>query len=159
MNRRHFLAAELFAYSFDNYESHLEVGNRRFTRYMPADVDRLERADAEKWPDAKIASELDVPVSDVAELKRRFERAKDVVDAPTPAEAFRRGVRYSIMDAVEEGLASADEIEQLVVQVCYRAADLGLLLDLEGSTLSEYSDALRAEPETDWSDEEDVEED
>ena len=157
MNRRHFLAAELFAYSLDNYQSHLEVRNRRFTKYMPADVERLERAEIEGWPDEKIASELDVPVNEVPELRQRFERAKDVVDSPTPAEAFRRGVRYSIKDAVEEGLASADDIERLVVQVCYRAADLSLLLDLEGSTLSDYSVALRAEPETEWSEEEDVE--
>ena len=30
MKRRHFLAAELFNYSFDNYENHLGIGNARF---------------------------------------------------------------------------------------------------------------------------------
>lgn len=147
MKRRHFLAAELYSYSFDNYRSHLEVGNQRFTKYMPADVECLERAEAEGWSDEKIAKELDVALERVGELREGLKRARDVVDAPTPAEAFRRGVRYSIETAVEEGLASAEDIERLVVQICYRAADLSLLLDLEGRTLSDYSVALRAEPE------------
>ncbi len=147
MNRLHFLAAELFAYSFDNYQSHLEVGNLRFMEYMPADVENLLRAEGEGWPDERIALELDIPVNEVAEVRQRFRRSKDIVDAPTPAETFRRGVRYSIQDAVEEGLASADDIERLAVQVCYRAADLSLLLDQKGMTLSEFSTALRAEPD------------
>lgn len=155
MKRRHFLAAELYSYSFDNYRSHLAVENRRFTTYMPADVERLERAEAEAWPDERLAEALDVPLERVPEAKERFERAKDVVDAPTPAEAFRRGVRYSIIDAVEEGLVSQEDIERLVVQVCYRAADVSLLLDLEGSTLSDYSVALRAETGPGMDDEED----
>jgi hypothetical protein len=148
MKRRHFLAAELFAYSFDNYRSHLAVENLRFTKYMPADVELLERAESEAWSDGRVANELDVPLDQVAGLKQRYRRAKAIVDATTPAEAFRRGVRYSIEDAVEEGLTSADDIERLVGQVCYRAADLSLLLDLEGSTLSEYSAALRTEPDS-----------
>jgi len=147
MKRRHFLAAELYSYSFDNYRSHLEVGNRRFTEYMPADVECLERAEAEEWADEEVARELDVALDRVGELREGLIRARNVVDAPTPAEAFRRGVRYSIETAVEEGLASADAVERLVVQICYRAADMSLLLDLEGRTLSDYSVALRAEPE------------
>lgn len=156
MKRRHFLAAELFSYSFDNYRSHLDVGNLRFTKHMPDEVELLERAEAEGWSDERITEELDLPRGQVPELRERFRRAKDVVDAPTPAETFRRGVRYSIKDAVEKGLTSADDIEQLVVQICYRAADTSLLLDMEGSTLSEYSAALRAEPDIGTGDESDV---
>lgn len=147
MKRRHLLAAELFSYSFDNYRSHLEVANLRFTRYMPRYVELLERSDEQGWSDERLADELDVDLEQVEDLKERFERAKDVVDAPTPAESFRRGVRYSIQDAVVDGLATADDIESLVVQICYRAADLSVLLDSEGRTLSDYSEALRAEPD------------
>lgn len=67
------------------------------------------------------------------------------MDAPTPAESFRRGVRYSIQDAIEEGLTDEGDIERLVTQICYRAADLAYLLDLEGDTLSDYSRELRKE--------------
>jgi len=131
------------------------VGNRRFTEYMPADVECLERAEAEEWADEEVARELDVALDRVGELREGLIRARNVVDAPTPAEAFRRGVRYSIETAVEEGLASADAVERLVVQICYRAADMSLLLDLEGRTLSDYSVALRAEPEANENSQED----
>lgn len=157
MKRLHFLAAELYSYSFDHYRDHLEVGNLRFTKYMPGDVACLERAEAESWPDEKLAEDLDVALDRVGELKEGFKRAKDVVDAPTPAEAFRRGVRYSIKNSVEEGLASAEDIERLVVQICYRAADMSVLLDLEGRTLSDYSIELRAEPELQAAEQADVE--
>lgn len=156
MKRHHFLAAELYSYSFDNYRSHLEVGNLRFTQYMPAEVECLERAEAEDWPDEKLAKELDVALDRVSELREGLGRAKDVIDAPTPAEAFRRGVRYSIKNAVEDGLTSVEDIERLVVQICYRAADMSLLLDLGGRTLSDYSAALRAEPELPENDQEDL---
>jgi hypothetical protein len=72
------------------------------------------------------------------------------VDAPTPAESFRRGVRYSIQDAVEEGLTDEKAIERLVTQICYRAADLAYLLDLEQRRLSDYSEELREEPDFDF---------
>lgn len=145
MKRSHLLAAELFAYSFDHYRDHLEVSRHRFTKLMPADVERLERAQDEQLSDDWVAKELDVSLSKVPELRARFERARDIVDSATPAEAFRRGVRYSIQDAVEEGLGSPEAIERLVVQICYRAADLSVLLDSEGSTLSDYSTELRVE--------------
>ncbi len=38
MRRIHPLAAEVFAYSYDHYQDHLEIGNARFTRYMPDDI-------------------------------------------------------------------------------------------------------------------------
>ncbi len=34
-----------------------------------------------------------------------------------------------------------------MTQVCYRAADLAFLLDVEGRTLSDYSQVLRPEPD------------
>ena len=72
------------------------------------------------------------------------------MDAPTPAESFRRGVRFSIQDAVEEGLTGDErEIERLVTQICYRAADLAYLLDLEQRRLSDYSEELREESDLD----------
>jgi hypothetical protein len=142
MNRRYLLAAETFAYSYAHYADHLG-GHVRFDRWMPRDVDTLERVEREGWEDARLAAALEVEVEHIPRWRRAYQRARDIIDAPTPAESFRRGVRYSIQDAVEEGLADTEAIERLVVQICYRAADLAYLLDLKRERLSDYSLELR----------------
>ncbi|HID86529.1 MAG TPA: hypothetical protein EYP55_04015 [Anaerolineae bacterium] len=145
MNRKQLLAAETFHYSYAHYADHLG-GNIRFDKWMPRDVDTLERAEREGWDDTRLARALEVPEDRVEFWRESYRRAKDIVDAPTPAESFRRGVRYSIRDAVEEGLTDEKAIEQLVTQICYRAADLAYLLDLTDERLSDYSEELREEP-------------
>ena len=59
-------------------------------------------------------------------------------------------MRQSIEFALEDGLDSAEAAESLVTQICYRAADLGLLLDKEGHHLSQYSRHLRRETDTEY---------
>ncbi len=145
MERKHLLAAELFAYSFANYEDHLGIGSARFEKYMPDEASLLERAEDEGWSDEDVVAKSEIAAPDVATSRRRFRRARAVVDAPDAAAAFRTGVRFSIEDAVAEGLRDAAAIERLVTQVCYRAADLAFLLDREAKALSDYSEALRAE--------------
>ena len=137
------LAAETFHYSYANYASHLGIGNIRFDELMPNDVDTLERAEQEGWDDSRLAQALDVEEGQVGLWRRSYERAKQIVDAPTPAESFRRGVRFSTEDAVEDGLADEQAIEKLVEQICYRAADLAYLLDMRPERLSDYSKELR----------------
>ncbi len=146
MNRTQLLAAEIFGYSFANYADHLGIGNIRFERLMPADAKTLETAEREGWPAAKIAAALEVDVERAEELLEAFQRAREIVDAENPAEAFRNGVRFSIWHALEEGLRDPESIEKLVTQICYRAADLAFLLEREGKTLSRYSRHLRREP-------------
>jgi hypothetical protein len=143
MDREHLLAAEVFGYSYANYDDHLG-GNVRFDEMMPADVDTLAQDAEEGWDDERLAEALEVSEDRVASWRDAYQRAVDIVDAPSPAEAFRRGVRYSILDAVERGLADEGAIERLVTQVCYRAADLAYLLDMEGEVLSTFSKELRA---------------
>ncbi len=144
MTRRHLLAAETFHYSYAHYAEHLGM-NIRFDELMPDDVDILERAEHEDWGDARLAEALEVDEDRVEFWRRSYCRAKAIIDAPTPAEAFRRGVRYSIQNAVESGLDDEEAIERLVVQICYRAADLAFLLDMSGMRLSDYSKELRDE--------------
>jgi hypothetical protein len=143
MDREKLLAAETFSYSYANYADHLGIGHVRFEEMMPQDVGYLEQAEREAWPLKKLAQALDCNEEIAERFRVSYTRAKDIVDAPNTAESFRRGVRYSILDAVEEGLNSEAEIERLVTQVCYRAADLAYLLDLEGHELSHYSKDLR----------------
>ena len=146
MNRKQLLAAETFAYSYANYADHLGIGNARFDKLMPDDVDILEQAVQEEWDDERLAEALEVSAEDVDFWRVSYRRAKEIVDASDPAEAFRHGVRYSIIDAIEEGLVNEDDIEALVTQICYRAADLAYLLELEEKQLSDYSGNLRSGP-------------
>ena len=147
MNRWHLLAAEIFGYSFANYEDHLGIGHVRYEQLMPERVKILERAAHEKWSLARAASELDSSEADVQNLLRAYERAVAVVDAENPAESFRSAVGDLVRDAAAQGLPSEAEVDKLVRQICYRAADLGYLLDLHGERLSRYSRHLRKEPD------------
>jgi len=146
VNRAQLLAAEIFGYSFANYADHLGIGNVRYERLMPEDAETLETAEREGWPASQIAVALEVDVERAEGLLVAFQRAREVVDAENPAEAFRNGVRFSIWHALEEGLHDPESIEKLVTQICYRAADLAFLLEREGKTLSRYSRHLRREP-------------
>jgi hypothetical protein len=87
--------------------------------------------------------------------RESYRRAKLVVDAPTPAESFRRGVRFSVQNALEKQdkgeLTGEKLVERIVDQVCYRAADLAYILDVQGERLAEYSLELRKEPGVDYS--------
>ena len=47
---------------------------------------------------------------------------------------------------------SAEEVEKLVRQICYRTSDLAYLLKAEGSSLSRYSRHLRREPGVEYYD-------
>ena len=150
MDRLQLLAAELFGYSFANYEEHLGIGNERYERLMPETAETLETAEREGWPAFKIAEELDVDVERAEQLLVAFERARDVVDAENPAEAFRHGVRFTIMDALDDGLDGPEALENLVTQICFRAADLAVLLEQAGAPLSRYSRHLRREPNVEY---------
>jgi hypothetical protein len=146
------LAAEIFGYSFANYEDHLDIGHVRYEQLMPERVKVLERATQEKWPLAKTASELDISEADAQDLLSGYEQAVAVVDAENPAEFFRNAVRHVVRDAIAQGSSSEAEIEELVRQICYRAADLGYLLDSYGERLSRYSRHLRKEPDVEYHD-------
>jgi hypothetical protein len=145
MERKYLLAAELFNYSYANYADHLGIGNIRFDKLMPETFEILERATREGWNDTQIAKALEVEEETVDEWKKHYQRAKEIIDAPNAAESFRRAVRYAIKYEVKEGLKTEEDIEKLVVQICYRAADLALLLDKEKKKLSDYSEELRRE--------------
>jgi hypothetical protein len=150
MDRIHLLAAEIFGYSYANYEDHLGIGNVRFEKLMPNDARILERAAAEGWSTERIARELSCDAAEAAECLQSYYRARDVIDAENPAESFRWGVRQTIENALKEGLGDENSVERLVTQICYRAADLALLLQREGQPLSRYSRHLRREPDVEY---------
>ena len=149
MERIHLLAAEIFRYSYANYDDHLGI-NERFDALMPRDAELLETALKEEWPIDKVAQELDIS----AEIARKFlisvKKALEVVDAENPAESFRNAVRQSIEVALKDGLDSTEAVESLVTQICYRAANLGFVLDKKKQHLSQYSRHLRKDSETEY---------
>jgi len=149
MDREKLLAAETFSYSYANYADHLGIGHIRFEKLMPHDVRILERAEREDWPIQKLARALEVDEEMAERFRVSYSRAKDIIDAPHAGESFRRGVRYSIQDALKEGLQSEANIERLVTQICYRTTDLAYLLDLERKSLADYSEYLRETTEFD----------
>lgn len=146
LTREQLLAAEFFSYSYANYYDHLGV-NERFDRLMPQRISILEAAERKKRPQQQIAEELGIPVDEVQKWMKGLREARLVVDAENPAEAFRNGVLQSIQYAVEKGLNGPKDIEQLAIQICYRASDLSYLLAAENKPLSRYSRLLRKEPE------------
>ncbi|HVS31909.1 MAG TPA: hypothetical protein VMS98_10665 [Thermoanaerobaculia bacterium] len=150
LDRWKLLAAETFSYSYDNYADHR--GNARFDRYMPQDVRILDHAVRESWTIDRLAKELERSEEDARKLLNAFSEALDVVDAPSPAESFRRSVRQVVKRAAHEGLETDDQIEALVVQICYRVADLSFLLRSGNQPLHTYSEALRREPGVEYSD-------
>jgi hypothetical protein len=145
LDRWKLLAAETFSYSYDNYADHR--GNARFDRYMPDDVRILDHAVRDSWPLDRLARELERPEEDARVLLRSYHEALEVVDAPNPAESFRRSVRQVIKRALAEGIEGDEQVEALVVQICYRAADLSFLLRSRGEPLHTYSELLRREPD------------
>jgi hypothetical protein len=98
----------------------------------------------ESWPIAKTARRLEADEVTARRLIEAYRDAAAVVDAGDPAESFRNSVRQAVRHSVANRM-TADEIEKLVVQICYRAADLAYLLDQHGVDLSQYSEQLRAE--------------
>ena len=144
MKRIHLLAAEIFKYSYANYEGHLGI-NERFDRLMPEDAKTLEQALNEGWSIDEVAGKLDISSKNARELLNATREAIDIVDADDPAESFRKAVRLSIHYALEDGINDDKAIENLVTQICYRAADLGYLLDQREHKLSQYSRHLRTE--------------
>ncbi|HKK44315.1 MAG TPA: hypothetical protein VJ964_02255 [Balneolaceae bacterium] len=143
MKRIHFLAAELYCYSYDNYEAHLGV-NARFDRLMPETTALLERAEKEGWADERIAEESDLKPEDIPKWRKRFREALAIVDAESPAALFLEAVRDSVKFAVEEGLNDEKSINNLVGQICYRTADLSRVLRQNDEPLWKYSEELRS---------------
>jgi len=144
MNKTQLLAAETFAYSYANYADHLGI-NLRFDKYMPDDIKTIEKILNKGGGAKEIAAKLDIDQETAEGLLSKYLVAKNIVSSDNAAESFRLGVKQSILYALEEGLNTAEDIDHLVGQICYRAADLAYLLDMEEKELSDYSEILREE--------------
>jgi hypothetical protein len=143
MNKDQLLAAETFSYSYANYDDHLGIGNERFDKLMPNDIKMLQTAEQEGWDIGRLADMLELEVENTEKLVKQYQRAKEIVFAPNAATSFQIGVKHSFENALEQGLSTTEDINELVEQICYRAADLAYLLDVEGKELSDYSEFLR----------------
>ena len=114
---------------------------------MPEVARTLENAANENWSISRLAKELSVDSDEAEKLTAAFCRARQIVDAENPAELFRNAVRFSIQDAAHDGLKDAESIEDLVTQICFRAADLAFVLQIEKRTTFPI---LATSPEGTW---------
>jgi hypothetical protein len=144
MKRLHYLAAEIFFYSYDNYAGHLGI-NDRFDRMMSDDARLLDAALDGDFAAKELAAKLKVTEDDLIELLQRARNARKIVDADSPAAGFREGVKQSIGVALEKGINDEADIDALAEQICYRTADLSFRLKQNGERLEQYSEELRRE--------------
>lgn len=144
VKRIHYLAAEVFFYSYDNYDDHLGI-NERFDRSMPDHARLLESGLDGKIDAGDLAAKMEISEDDVIEFLQRAKNARKIIDAESPAEGFREAVKQTIQTALEGGVKDEADIESLVGQICYRAADLGFLLKKSGERLEQYSEELRSD--------------
>ena len=144
MKRIHYLAAEIFFYSYDNYDGHLG-GNERFDGIMPKEARILDKALDGSIDVKDLASRLHVDEDGLIDLLSKAKTARKIVDADNPAKGFREALRQTVDYAVKEGLTGEDAVEALVGQICYRVADLGFLIKQREEQLEQYSEELRHE--------------
>ena len=142
MTENQLLAAEVYGYSYAHYVDRVDV-NERFTDLMPNDIVTLTKDEKFKWDIKKLAKKLEVDKEQAVAYRLSFQRAKRIVHAKSAAASFAEGVKQSIEQAIRNGLKDKESIDNLVEQVCYRAADLSYLLRVESRDLSEYSSGLR----------------
>lgn len=143
MERVHYLAAEIFGYSYDHYQEKIEMGHTRFTKYMPEDVMVMELAEKTNWSDKELADKLDIDLDKAVDYKKALINAKRIVDAENSMKSYIEGVKESIDSVVESGIENEQDINKLVSQILYRTADFGFLLKNEGDELWQYSEMLR----------------
>jgi hypothetical protein len=145
------LAAEIYGYTYRNYADHIAVSNVRYTKLMPQQVKKLRKAISEGWTKERIASQLEIPLNDVEDWIQGYQDGLKIVFAENASESFRIGVKQSVKRAVSERLNTEQDIDNLVIQVCYRAADFGYLLNCEKKSLSSYYNWLTREKGVDYS--------
>jgi hypothetical protein len=143
MERRHFLAAQIYGYSYTHYAENLEKENVRFTTLMPGEVDVLEQAEREDWEPNRLAEALGIEADKVSLWQDLYQASKHIVDAGTCVDSFRASIRSILKAAASESLDEDEVVERIAAQICYQTADLGYLLDQENRRLSDYGNRLR----------------
>lgn len=142
MERYKLLAAELLGCTYASYQAQVGVGNPKYDRLMPRHARTLDQARQQNWPLEQVAHKLDIDAQQAKVDLEKFDAAKKVVDAPNPAEAFREAVRQLLQPMC----ADSKKLDELVCKVCFRASDMGVLLEHRGETLNRYSLHLRRDP-------------
>jgi hypothetical protein len=143
MERRHFLAAQIYGYSYTHYAENLEKENLRFTTLMPGEVEILEQAEREDWEPNRLAEALGIEEDKVSLWQDLYQASKHIVDAGTCVDSFRASIRFILKAAASESLDKDEVVERIAAQICYQTADLGYLLDQENRRLSDYGNRLR----------------
>ena len=143
LTRFHQLAAEVFGYSFDSYAEKVDFGRVRFTSTLPKIVRKMENLRDAGRSVEEIAQAIDRDLETTRQLLDRLDDALAVVDADTPAVAFREGVRRAIEQREPADGDESGGTDELLGLISRRAADLGWLLDESGHRLSDFNATFR----------------
>lgn len=143
MKKIHYLAAELFGYSYDNYEEKVSMNHIRFTKYMPETVKIFRKAYTEDWDDQLLAKKAEIDLENISIWREKYLNAVKIIEAGSPDKQLEAGLDVSIRIAIESGLNSDEQIGELIEQIKYRFCDFGNLIKHENRSLSEYSDYFR----------------
>ncbi len=135
LTRKELLAAETFDYGYVQYRDYQSGSGDSWLN----DIDTLERAEREGWEPSRIAQATNICEGDLWHYLRNFRDGKKIVNAPNPAEGFRRAVRCAIQSNLEFG--TFDE-EILVSYFGRRMSDLGYCVDMEGRSITYYLSEL-----------------
>jgi hypothetical protein len=143
MERIHFLAAQIYGYSYIRYAENLDEENIRFTTLMPGEVKVLEQAERENWEPNRLAEALGIEEEKVSLWQELYRNGKHIVDAGSCVDSFRASIRSILRAAASETFHENEIVERIITQICYQIADLGYMLDLEDKRLSDYANRLR----------------
>ena len=131
MKRYDYLSAEMFGYSYEHYQEKIDIGNKRFTRYMPSQVKLLEKGLKELWPNERISYEIEIDIKEVDEYKISFGRALMIVDQKNTTSKFVAGIKDTFDVVLENEKISEAAKELLLEQLLYRAKDYEFVLRRE----------------------------
>ena len=151
MKREHYLAAEIYGYSYDHYNEKIKMGHERFSKYMPRDIEILEQSEKENWSEQRMAKALEIEIYQVKSFKDSFARAKKIVDQENAARSYIAALEASVESVVSNTLTKIADTDiepttlskQLVAQILYCTSDFGHLLAKEEKELYEYGQILR----------------
>lgn len=143
MKKIHYLAADIFGYSYTHYQEKVSMNHPRFTKYMPEDVRKLKKARQENWTDEKIAEGLEMPIENVPHWKRMYQLYADLDYEDHLGKFFLDSLKTDIKK-LQIKLSASDQ-KKLIHALAYRLMDFNFMLEENDETLKDYDFYFRYE--------------
>jgi hypothetical protein len=147
MKAIHYLAADLFGYSYKHYQEKVSMNHIRFTKYMPDAIRTLRKGIHQGWTNQKIATAMDMPIEKVDDWKAMYELYADLHDDDHLGRFFVESVKADI-EKLQIKISASDQ-NKLIHALAYRLMDLDFKLEANDECLKDYGDYFRFEIEDD----------